>query len=330
MKFFYNLNCFTGDSKYADAFERSVYNAFLGSVNTENSVGKLDDSAMEGYSEVLIEPLPFDSYSPLTAGTRGNGVGGLKRTRDNHYYGCCACIGSAGNGLAAKMALLTSKEGLVLNLYFDGEIKTKLFDRTPVTVKTETDYPKSGEVFVTVETEAEKEFTLMLRNPYWSKQTALKVNGESMPVNDGYIEIKRVWKNGDTVALSLDMRTEAIRPVSYGKQIIIAKPIWGANYMIPVYDEEDPIAKNHLALRRGPVILAQDARLGYDVLNAVDIAVNDGYADVSLTENKSAYPCIVEAKVMLSDGSKLLVTDYASAGKTFDERSKMAAWILIK
>lgn len=43
MKFFYNLNCFTGDPKYADAFERSMYNAFLGSINTENSIGKLDE-----------------------------------------------------------------------------------------------------------------------------------------------------------------------------------------------------------------------------------------------------------------------------------------------
>jgi len=88
------------------------------------------------------------------------------------------------------------------------------------------------------------------------------------------------------------------------------------------------MAKYHIALRRGPVILAQDNRLGYSVDTPVDIAVNDGYADVTLTENKATYPNMVEAEVLLTDGSKLLLTDYASAGKTFDERSKMAAWIL--
>lgn len=145
-----------------------------------------------------------------------------------------------------------------------------------------------------------------------------------------YISVRRVWKNGDILTLSLDMRTEAIYPTPYGTQIIMAKPIWGANYMISVFDEEDPIAKNHIALRRGPVILAQDNRLGYSVDTPVEIAVKDGYADVTVTDNKAPYSNIVEAGVKLSDGSTLLLTDYASAGKTFDERSKMAAWILTK
>jgi len=125
MKFFYNLNCFTGDSKYADAFERSLYNAFLGSINTENSIGKLDDMAMQNHSEVMIEPLPVDSYSPLTAGVRGMGTGGMRVMSDNHYYGCCACIGSAGLGLAAKMVLMTTEKGFVINMYVDGQMQAR-------------------------------------------------------------------------------------------------------------------------------------------------------------------------------------------------------------
>ena len=35
MKFFYQLTLLTGEPKYADAFERSLFNAYLGSVNTE-------------------------------------------------------------------------------------------------------------------------------------------------------------------------------------------------------------------------------------------------------------------------------------------------------
>lgn len=330
MKFFYQLTVLTGDSKYADAFETSLYNAYFGSINTEKVI---EDTARESkarHPELVLEPLPFDSYSPLTAGTRGNGIGGYKRMRDGHYYGCCACIGSAGNGLAAKMALLTSREGLCMNLYFDGEIKTKLFDGTAVTLLTSTEYPKYGEVKITVNPEKTIEFTLMLRNPAWSKKTELFVNGESVKVKDGYIEVKRLWKCGDIVELSLDMRTEAVYPTPYGTQILMSKPIWGANYVIPVFDEEDPMAKHHVALRRGPVILAQDNRLGYSVDEPVDIAITDGYADVTLTENKATYKNIVEAEVKLTDGSTLLLTDYASAGKTLDERSKMAAWILTK
>ena len=326
MKFFYQLTLLTGDGRYSDAFERALYNAYLGSINTE----KVIEPSIKARSDVFAEPLPFDSYSPLTAGTRGNGVGGLKVMRDGHYYGCCACIGSAGIGLAAKMALLTSRDGLCVNLYFDGEIKTRLFDNTAVTLITSTEYPKSGEVKITVIPKKETEFTLMLRNPSWSKNTLLSVNGENVCVSCGYIPIRRTWKNGDTLVLSFDMRTEAIYPIPYGTQILIAKPIWGANYMIPVFDEEDPIAKNHIALRRGPVILAQDNRLGYSVDNPTQIFVEDGFASFVSTEGEAPYGNLVEGRVKLADGGELLLTDYASAGKTFDERSKMAAWILIK
>ena len=39
MKFFYQMNVLTGNAIYADAFERSLYNAYLGAVNTEQCKG---------------------------------------------------------------------------------------------------------------------------------------------------------------------------------------------------------------------------------------------------------------------------------------------------
>ncbi len=119
MKFFYRVHLLSGESKYADAFEISFYNAYLGSFNTEQII---EPMIKKEYPDWISEPLPFDSYSPLTAGTRGNGIGGLKLMSDNHYYGCCACIGSAGIGLVPQMQLLKSEKGLVVNLYIDGEI----------------------------------------------------------------------------------------------------------------------------------------------------------------------------------------------------------------
>ena len=100
--------------------------------------------------------------------------------------------------------------------------------------------------------------------------------------------------------------------------------------MVPVYDKEDPIAHKHIALRRGPVVLAQENRLGYSVDEPVDILVNeDGYVDVSFPEEEIApYPHILELRVPLKDGSRMAVTDYASAGKLWTEESKMAAWML--
>ena len=70
--------------------------------------------------------------------------------------------------------------------------------------------------------------------------------------------------------------------------------------------------------------------LGYDVDEPVNIVVNDdGYVDVEMpVEDIAPYKHIVEVCVPLIDGSRMTVTDYASAGKLWTEESKMAAWML--
>ena len=329
MKFFYHLALVTGDSKFVDAFETSLYNAYLGSINTEKVI---EPTILKEHSDWNIEPLPFDSYSPLTAGTRGNGIGGLKVMSDNHYYGCCACIGAAGLGLVPKMALLRTEKGFAMNLYIDGSMETETLTGNRVVFKTETKYPVSGNVRVVVDIPQKEVFTFILRIPAWSKQTKVSVNGVILENAKGYVSIDREWSAGDVVELELDMRTEAIYPIPYGHEILMNKVIWGANYVIPTYDEEDPIAKNHLALRRGPIVLAQENRLGYSVDEPVDIKVeSDGYVLTTIPEKEIApYKHMVELEVPLTDGTKMHVTDYASAGKLWNEESKMAAWILIE
>jgi hypothetical protein len=327
MKFFYQLNLLTGDSKYADAFEISLYNAYLGAVNTEKVI---EPSIQKEHPDWSMEPLPFDSYSPLTAGTRGNGIGGLKLMSDNHYYGCCACIGSAGIGLVPKLQLLTTKTGFVMNLFIKGAVETTTPSGQKVVFETQTEYPKAGMVAITVHMGQNDTFELLIRNPYWSRITALSVNGEKANTTEGYIRVSRAWKDGDRIELSLNMRTEAIYPIPYGEQILMNKVIWGHNYMISTYDREDPIAHRHIALRRGPVMLAQENRLGYSVDEPVSILVNaDKTVDVVLPDTDIApYPHMVEAQVPLVDGGYMTVTDYASAGKLWTEESKMAVWML--
>ena len=327
MKFFYQVTLITGDPKFVDAFEISLYNAYYGSINTEKVI---EPTILEQHPDWFFEPLPFDSYSPLIAGTRGNGVGGLQIMADNHYYGCCACIGSAGNGLLPKMHLQSTRDGFAFNLFLNGTARSITPAGEKIVFETETAYPVDGSVKVTVCLDKPECFTLLVRNPAWSKTTTLHINGEAVPVTAGYIAVSREWKDGDILALELDMRTEALHPIAYGHDILMNKVIWDKHYMVPVYDKEDPIAHKHIALRRGPVILAQENRLGYSVDDPVDILVNeDGCVDVSFPAQEIApYPHILELRVPLKDGSLMAVTDYASAGKLWTEESKMAAWML--
>ena len=326
MKFFYQVHLLTGDPKYIDAFERSLYNGYLGAVNTEKVI---EPTLKENHPEYNLQPLHFDSYSPLTAGRRGVTIGGFRLMSDNHYYGCCACIGSAGIGLVPKVQLLSTKEGFALNLYIRGTVESTTPAGQKVTFTLNTEYPKEGRIQVTVSLAQPEAFQLKLRNPAWNKETSLTVCGEPQPITEGYLTLDREWKDGDTLELSLDMRTEVIRPIPYGAEFLMNVVIWGANYLVQSYDVEDPIAHKHIALRRGPVMLAQENRLGYSVDDPVDVQIGeDGYVAVELTENIAPYKNVVEALVPLTNGKKMLVTDYSSAGKLWTEESKMAAWML--
>ena len=329
MQFFYQLNLITGDSKYMDAFERSLYNGYLGAVNTD---GAIDTTAAKQYPELTMVPMPFDSYSPLTPGIRGNGTGGLKPFKDGRYYGCCICIGSAGIGVAMKSALLTSRSGIVVNLYEKGEVAQPLTNGKTVKLIFDTAYPVGEKVKITVDTDCADDFEILLRNPEWSENTVAHVNGNIINATKGYIGVYRKWKKGDTIEICFDMRARAIYPIPYGSQILMNKVIWGANCMIPTFDREHPSTKNHIAIQRGPLMLAQENRLGYSVDDAVSVKINDdGFIDIVYSENKTApYACEFEAQIPTTDGEYFTVTDYASAGKLWTEESKMAVWMNTK
>ena len=328
MKFMYQLTLLTGDTKYVDVFETALYNAYFGAINTEHII---EYAALYQLPGCIPEALPFGSYSPLTADVRGKDVGGLKLMADRHFYGCCASIGSAGNGLIPKMALMTAKDGFLMNLYIDGTVQSKTPENTPITFITDTQYPVYGDVKVTLKLDKSENFKISFRIPEWSKDTKISVNGETVAVTDGKITIEREWNDGDEIALSLDMRTRAVYPTPYGSRVLMTKAVMKTDfYMVNVFDKEDPIARNHIALLRGPVVLAQENRLGYNVDDAVTIDVKDGYVDTEVVTEKTApFDTVLEVKVPLADGSKMTLVNYSSAGKTWSEESKMSAWILM-
>ena len=87
------------------------------------------------------------------------------------------------------------------------------------------------------------------------------------------------------------------------------------------------MAKHHVALRRGPVMLAEDERLGYSTDTPITVLDKGGCAEVTLVDS-TAYPAILAAEVTLKDGKKIMLTDYASAGKVWNNGKRIAVWLL--
>ena len=127
------------------------------------------------------------------------------------------------------------------------------------------------------------------------------------------------------------MRVKCVHPfgVGFGKDELHIEVDWANNSIIPTEYVEDPKSRFHIALRRGPLMLGGDNRLGRSVDEPVQIVERaDGTADaVTLSAAEMPYPCMVAVAVKQQDGSTVTLTDYASVGKTWDETSRCAVWL---
>lgn len=289
MKFCLQLLRLTGDGKYGDAIEISGYNALLGAVNFRGN-------KYEG------EVFAFDSYSPLLNSVRGQAVGGYKTLCGGlMHWGCCVAIGAAGTGLFPGAAVMKTDRGIGVNFYMSGKAVTEFCD-----IGFETSYPYGDTVEMTVEPK-KSAFELLLRVPGWSERTEISVNGNAIDftIKTGYARLEREWKKGDRVTLKLDLRI----------RVVHAKDIDP--------DAGDDAAR-HLALLRGPVVLARDEALGHDLEKPVKILEKEGFATETPLPQKEGVR--FNAGVETGEGT-LEVCDYASLGQDWRNGKRMTAWI---
>lgn len=302
MKLCYQLLRLTGDPFYADHMEKALYNCVLGSVNTEkvtralNLILKLDvDTA--AYTNGC--GMPFDSYSPLLPGIRGRSTGGMQPLTGGGYYGCCAAIGAAGLGVFGVSAVTARQGGVAVNQYLNGSFRVS----EDLTLDVSTAYPVEGEVSLRVAVGEQKAFALWLRIPEWSKHTIVKVNGQDVTrvFPGSYLRIDRTWAKGDVITLSFDMTITRIMPEEFG------------------VSSQDA---SFVAFRRGPLVLCRDARLGQNV--DAPIMLED--EDVFQSDENVPFNHLTAWELRTKQENVRLV-DYASAGKTWTEESRIAAWI---
>ena len=195
MFFQYKLNMAYHDAKYADLYEETMYNALLGSL----------DLAGENF------------YYPNP----------LSEVRDRYpWHNCPCCVGNIPRTLLMipTWTYLTSDKGIFVNLFIGSTIQVERVVGTDVEMVQQTNYPWDGNVAITVNPKEEKEFTLFVRVPdrktsalYEPKPVvkgllSLSVNGQQIDpvIHNGYAEIKRIWKAGDTVEFELPMEVQRI------------------------------------------------------------------------------------------------------------------------
>ncbi len=184
--------------RYADIVENALYNTVLAGI------------ALDGRHFFYVNPL---EVNPAVAET--NPTMRHIKTERQLWYGVACCPPNIARTLASMGHYIYAQddESLYVNLFIQSRVKVHLKD-TDVTVSLQADYPASGNVVLHMEDisgKADDLFTLALRIPGYVPEAACQINGEPVSdrkaqMSDGYLKLSRVWKQGDTVTLTLDNR----------------------------------------------------------------------------------------------------------------------------
>jgi len=183
------------DAKYADLYEQTLYNALLGALELD--------------------------------GKRFYYVNDLATSRSRAPWNSVACC--TGNIPRTLLMLPTwtysrGTDSIYVNLFVGSKVLVEDVAGTDVEMVQTTNYPWEGKVSITVNPKVPKTFKLHVRVPsrdvsslYTAKPiadgiTSIAVNGRAVKAVEfnGYAEISRTWKAGDTVTFELPLRVQRV------------------------------------------------------------------------------------------------------------------------
>ena len=193
------LNELTGDAKYMDEFERSLYNNVLTGIS------------LSGDHYTYQNPLNAEHHARW------------------EWHECPCCPPMFLKMVSAIPGFIYSHkhDSIYVNLFIGSETQVALDNNLSVELTQETRYPWDGAIALTVNPQKESNFTLNIRIPGWAQgvenpyglyrsdlksSLAILVNGSPVPLKltNGYAEISRTWAKGDKVELTLPMQPRII------------------------------------------------------------------------------------------------------------------------
>lgn len=190
-------------AEYGDYYERALYNHILASQNP--------DDGMVCY------------YVPLKAGSR------KVYSKPFDDFWCCVGTGMENHAKYGEAIYFHDNDSLWVNLFIPSELTWR---EKRVTLKQETLYPESDKVSLTLKAKKPVNLALRLRYPGWAKDgVTVTVNGAPQTIANkpgSFIELKRTWKTGDrvelTIPMSLRLETMPDNPrrvaISYGPTVL--------------------------------------------------------------------------------------------------------------
>ncbi len=185
----------TGDVRYADQIERTLYNVVATSP-------ALDGSGFF-YANPLHQRVPGEAPDPDAESPR---AASSLRAPWFHVSCCPTNVARTFASLAGYVATADDR-GVQLHQLVPCTVRTG-----PVALRVETGYPWSGEVVVRIEATGDEPWRLAVRVPAWAGEAVLVDRGHRRPVGSGYAAVDATWRVGDEVRLELPMRPRWTHP----------------------------------------------------------------------------------------------------------------------
>lgn len=192
----------TGEPRFADLLERTLYNGFLSGVSlTGDRFFYVNALLSRGEPEYVGRGVP---------------------DRQPWFYVAC-CPPNVMRLLGSLDQYLTSATDNTIRI---DHYTTSTIETDSVRLRVDTEYPWDGHIAITVERTAATPWSLQLRIPAWC--TDARVDGQS--AQPGYTTLQREWRAGDRVQLDLAISPRITVPhprveSSYGTVAIERGPL---------------------------------------------------------------------------------------------------------
>ncbi|MEA5456771.1 glycoside hydrolase family 127 protein [Sinomonas sp. JGH33] len=182
----------TGEAKYADLIERTLFNNILASPRID---GRAFYYANTLHQRAVGAELAQDELSERAeASTRAP------------WFEVSCCPTNIARTLAGIHSYFATADphGIQLHQFGDIDIATATGAGHSVRLAMRTAYPAEGEIRITIEEDAE--FTLSVRIPAWARgRTGADLDGESLAVEGDYLRVRRDFARGAVLRLRLPM-----------------------------------------------------------------------------------------------------------------------------
>ncbi|QGY47731.1 hypothetical protein GM418_29925 [Maribellus comscasis] len=315
----------TGDERYIEEYERSLYNSLLCSYNPEGTWG--------------LRRLRMSHVH----------VPALNHFLDNHH----CCIDNLPRGVlqASDAVLLSGGEGVYLTLFNEGEGTAKLPSGKDMGVKIEGDFLRDSKIRVKLSLDQPEHFKFIIRQPGWSNKTGVKLNGSDCKKEDtsAWLSIDRKWNDGDVLEIAFDIKIrweffDSTKMETLHNNIDFYENIW-SNIQY-VGGSNETLNKRYSNVKKltikealpqqpavtffyGPLVLSRDVR----------ITEGDVFAPIRLPGAPQAIEIIpIQAptgiwkafELDLGNEQIIKFCDFSSAGNTWNNQSTFNTWCILE